>query len=131
MSDAGAILDKLLTHATTIDANYSTTRGVKLHTSMNDEEFPHVFAYEPRMAIDLRPFLQERVSGDFTVMIVTKDETQEALLVRADAFRAAIQGDRTLTGEVDTAYVSSIEVFEDPRDGKKAAKIIVSTEEVE
>ena len=131
MSDAGSILDKLLLHAVAADANYSTTRGVGLHTSLNDEEFPHVYAYEPKMAIDLRPFLQEGASGDYTIMIVTKAETQEELLVRTDAFRARIQGDRTLAGEVRTAYVSAIEVFEDPRDGHKAAKIIVSTEKVE
>ena len=131
MSDAGSILDKLLLHAIAADANYSTTRGVKVVNSMNDEDFPHAFAYEPRMAIARLPFLQENVSGDFTILLATKGETQEQLLVRSDAFRARIQADRTLTGEVDTAYVSSIEVLEDPRTGIKAALIIVSTEEFE
>ena len=131
MSYAGSILDKLIAHAVAIDATYSTTRGIEIVTSLNDEDYPHVFAYEARLEVSLLPFLQESVSGDFTVLIVTKDETQEQLLVRADAFRAAIQADRTLTGDVDTSFVSLVEVLEDPRDGKKAARIIVSTEEVE
>ena len=130
MSAVGSILDKLIAHAVAISIT-KTTRGVNLLSTLNDEDFPHCFAYEPRLSIALLPFRQERVSGDFTILIVTKDETQEELLVRADALRARIQADRTLTGDVDTAYVSDIEVIEDPRDGKKAAKIIVSTEEVE
>jgi len=131
MSYAGSILDKLIAHAEAADANYTTTRGLSLVTQLNDEDYPHVFAYEPNMAIALIPFRQERVSGDFNVLIATKGETQEQLLVRADAFRARIQADRTLTGDVDTAYVSSIEVFEDPRSGVRAARVVVSTEEVE
>lgn len=131
MSDIGSILDKLIDHAVAIDANYSTTRGVNLVAILNDEDFPHIFAFEPRVAITLADFLQEIVSGDYTIMIVTKGETQEEVLNRADAFRAAIQGDRTLTGDVDTAFVSAIEIIEDPRAILKAAKISVATEEVE
>lgn len=131
MSYAGSILDKLIAHAEAAAADYSTQRGIDGIFSLNDEDYPHVFAYEPKMAIALIPYLQESVSGDFTILILTKGETQEATLVRADAFRARIQGDRTLTGDVDTAYVSDIEVMEDPRAGIKWARIIVSTEEVE
>jgi hypothetical protein len=131
MSYAGSILDKLITIAETVDADYKTERGVDLTGLLNDEDFPHIYAYEPKMAITPLPFLQESVSGDFTILIVTKGETQEEVNVRADAIRAAVKADNTLTGDVDLAYVSSIEVFEDPRDGKKWAKIIVSTEEDE
>ncbi len=131
MSDIGSILDKLLAIAVAVDANYKTTRGVNLIATLNDEDFPHVFAYEPAVAITLESHLQENVAGDFTILIVTKGETQEQVLVRADAFRAAIQADRTLTGDVETAYVSAIAILEDPRSILKGAQISVTTAEVE
>ena len=131
MSVAGSILDKLLAHAVAADATYKTTRGIDLIGSLNDEDYPHAYAYEPKIAVTPLPFLQEDVAGDFTILIVTKGETQEQLLVRADAFRVRIQGDRTLTGDVDASLVTSSEVLEDPRSGIKAARIVVSTEKLE
>ena len=131
MSYAGSILDKLILHAKAADENYSTSRGIDGIFSLNDEDYPHVFAYEPKIAPAPLLYLQESVSGDFTILIVTKGETQEETLVRADAFRARIKADRTLTGDVDNAWVSNSEVLEDPRALIKWARIIVSTEEVE
>jgi hypothetical protein len=129
MSDAGSIFDKLLTHATTADPNYSTTRGVKL--SLNDEEFPHAFAWNARISIGRLAFLQDEVSGQYTVSLATKGETQEQLLVRYDAYKARIQADRTLTGEVDDAFVSDMVLREDPRSSEKVVDITISTEKLE
>lgn len=131
MSDAGSILDKLLAHATTADPNYTTTRGIELVSALNDEDFPHAFAFDAKVSILRLPFFQEAVSGEYTVLLATKGETQEQLLVRYDAYRALIQGDRTLTGEVDNAFVSSMELLEDPRSTVKAAQIVISTDEFE
>lgn len=131
MSVMGSVIDKLLAHATALDANYVTTRGGGTVGSLNDEDFPHVFAPEPSIGIVSLPFFQEDTTGQYNIVIVTKDETQEALLVRADAYRVAIQGDRTLTGDVDSALVTVIDVLEDPRTDIKAAQMIVTTREIE
>ena len=131
MSYAGSILDKLLAHATADDANYKTERGIRLVTSLNDEDFPHVFAFAPSDAPGSLPFRQEEIVGTFNIGICTKDETQEQLLVRGDAFRARIKADRTLTGDVDNASVSSRTVSEDPRSSVKTLLIVVTTEDLE
>ncbi len=129
MSDAGSIFDKLLAHATAEDPNYSTTRGVKL--SLNDEEFPHAFAFNARTSSARLAFRQEAVSGQYTVSLATKGETQEQLLIRYDAYRARIQADTTLTGEVDDAFVSDMQLREDPRSSEKVVDITISTEKLE
>ena len=131
MSEAGSILDKLIAHAVAADVTYSTTRGVNLLANLNDEDFPHVFAYEPDVSTSELAFRQEAVTGDFTIAITTKGETQEALLVRVDAYIARIQADRTLTGDVDNALVTSYRVDEDPRSTLKAALLTVSIRKVE
>ncbi len=131
MSDAGSVLDKLLAHATAADANYSTTRGVRLPSQLLDEEYPHVFAFEPGYSIATLGFLQEELVGTFTLLIATKDETQEALLVRVDALRTRIRADRTLTSTVDDAFISEYQILEDPRTEHKSALITVTTEELE
>ena len=131
MSEAGSILDKLIAHAAAADATYSTTRGVKLVASLNDEDFPHVFAYGADVSTSELPFRQEAVAGEFTILIATKGETQEALLVRVDAYIARIQGDRTLAGDVDLALVTSYRIDEDLRSSIKGATMIVSVRKVE
>jgi hypothetical protein len=63
-------------------------------------------------------------------LVATKGETQEALLVRVDAYIARIQGDRTLTGDVDLALVTSYRIDEDLRSSIKGATMIVSIRKV-
>ena len=130
MSYAGSILDKLIVHVKATDAAFEATRGVNLIATLNGEDFPHVFAYEPKVDKARLPFRQYRVSGSFRITIVTKGETQEQLLVRVDAIVALLEGDITLTGDIDDLAVS-YELLEDPRDGKKAVFITVSTEGIE
>ena len=130
MSVDGTIMDKLLAHATAADASYTTNRGALLRTSLNDEDFPNVFAFEPQRTINRLGFLQEETSGEYPLLLSTKNETQEEILVRADAIEARIVADPTLTASVDDAWVSRVEIREDPREKIRVALITVSTEKV-
>ena len=133
MSDTGTILDALIAHAIATDAAFTgnTTRGVLTRGEMNTEDHPHFFAYNPRGSSSPLPFRQKNTSAEYPVMILVKDETQEQLLTRVEAFVARIDGDRTLGGEVDLADVSSRELAEDPRAKIKLARLVVRTEVLE
>lgn len=133
MSDTGTILDALITHAEATDAEFvgNTTRGVLARGEINDEDYPHFFAYNPRISSTRIPFRQKNTVGEYPVAILTKGETQEQLLTRVEAFVARIDGDRTIGGEVDLADVSSVDLSEDPRTKIKFAELIVRTEALE
>ncbi len=131
MSEAGSIFDKLIALVEAIDANYVTERGIRLISSLNDEDFPHCFAFEPVVTNSELDFQQEDEGGDYTLLIVTKGETQEAILLRVDAIKAAVKADRTLTGDVDFALATAYKIEEDPRTKIKAAPIVVSTRRLE
>ena len=130
MSAVGTLLDALVTHAATAGIA-NATRGVVERGGINTEDYPHFFAYNPRTTAAPLAFLQQDVRHLFPVKILTKGETQEQVLTRVEAFKAQIEGDRTLGGLVDSADVTASDVFEDPRTGIKFADLIVSTEALE
>lgn len=128
MSDFGGVMDRLLWHAQQVDSDYVTERGVTLVENLNKEDFPHVFAYSASETVSQRDFQQEDATGRYPIVIVTIGETQEELLTRVDAYRAQVEGDRTLNDLVDNTFISSVEIFEDARRPFVFAEIIVTTE---
>lgn len=133
MSVIGTRLDALIDHAIATDGAFTgnTTRGVLARYKINDEDYPHFFAFNPSYAATRLPYRQRSIVSNYPVSMLVKGETQEELLGRVEAFIARIEGDRTLGGEVELADVSSVALFEDPRTKEKLAELVVTTSEYE
>ena len=128
MSDMGTIIDDVLASAVvavTALKTANTERDLRLTANMNPEEFPHLFAYDPEEAIELFDDQQERIITTIQFVLVSRDQTQEELLLDLDLIRDAVRADKTLGGNVRWSHVSTRGVRQDPRVSEKAGDFAV------
>lgn len=130
MSEWGGIFDRLIALAEGAVPELATAgrteRGVRVAEKLAPQEFPHLFAYDPRDTVALLPQLQERVTTTLTLLLVTREETQEATAAKCDAIRDAIRGDPTLAGLVESCHVSERTLREHPDVAFRAAGLLVT-----
>lgn len=130
MSEWGAILDRVIVLAQAAVPELATAgrteRGIRVAEKLLPGEFPHLFAYDPRDSVALLPQLQERVTTTVILLLVTRDETQEATAQKADAIRDAIRGDPTLAGAVESCHVSERTLREHPDVAYRGAGFLVT-----
>ncbi|MCI0344825.1 MAG: hypothetical protein L0221_05180 [Chloroflexi bacterium] len=129
MSASGAIFDALEAIAETAIVGLSAERGLRLVDELHEGEFPHLFLSgagdAPLETVELLTHLQERVTTTVSAILYTKGESQEATLAKADAIRAAIQANRTLSGAVTWSYVSETTLEEHAGEDFRAVALIV------
>jgi len=130
MSEWGGIFDRLIAIAQGAVPELATAgrteRGIRLAEKLNPGEFPHLFAYDPRDSVALLPQLQERVTTTVILLLVTRDETQEATCTKCDAIRDAIRADPTLAGLVESCHVSERTLREHPDVASRGAGLLVT-----
>jgi hypothetical protein len=98
MSDAGTIMDALITAAEGAVSGLTGAREIDGAYKILDENFPCLFVYAPHETVDVGDFQLETQKTRVEMLLFTKAETQEALLLKMDAIRDAIATDRTLSG---------------------------------
>jgi hypothetical protein len=126
MSDAGALMDKLVTAAETV-SGVTAERGFKVPGTLSASDYPYCSVFEPDETVTLGDFLLPQVETTISMLLYTKGETQEATLLKIDGIRDAIAADRTLGGLVQYTHVSSRQLREDPRDDVKGGAFVVET----
>jgi hypothetical protein len=105
MSDAGTIMDALITAAEGAVSGLTGAREIDGAHGILDENFPYLFVYAAHETVDVGDFQLETQKTRVEMLLFTKAETQEALLLKMDAIRDAIATDRTLGGVVQAAHV--------------------------
>lgn len=129
-SDVGEIMDAIITAAEGAVSGLTGYRGLKLVSDLTeDEDFPYLCVYDPDESTELGDFLMTRSSVEVAMLLYTKEETQEAVAVKMDAIRDAIDTDATLGGVVQFAHVSTRSIREDPAEDVKAGYMLVETVE--
>ena len=103
-------------------------RGLRIGQDLTTEELPHVFAHNPEERITELDYGQRRVEFSIQLDVWVRGETQEQLAVRLDDIRNEIDGNRTLSGTVDKAFISSRGIREFPGRLEKAGVLILQTE---
>jgi hypothetical protein len=129
MSSIGADLDTLATLAEGAVSGLVTERGLRLAEHLNSAELPHLFLHNPLDDVTLLRLNQEAQELRVSLTLVTRGETQEATLLKAEAIVDAIQASPELAGG-GLAHVSSLGVREDPRSEFKAADLLVLVQRV-
>lgn len=135
MSEFGAIIDRLEVHWRTADATIPPgatgfERDVRLAADLTGGELPHVFAHDPSESSSALPHRQTSRTVSIQFDYWTRDQTQEAVSLVLDAFRDAVEADPTLSGLVDTAFLSTRGVIDQQFAGlpERAGIAIVTTQ---
>ena len=118
MSRSGGDLDALFVLARAavpelVGADH-TERGIRLSSKLREQDLPHLFGYDPREASTPLAHHRKQTTATYTLQLVTRGETQEATLLKADAIEDAIDADSTLGGRVLECRVSDRTLREHP-----------------
>lgn len=120
-------MDALILIAEDAISGITAERGVQLAGDVNHENLPHLSIFNPAESVELLPHNQERVECRISLVLATKSESQESILLKVDALRDHIRSNPTLGGIVDYAYISDRAILEDPEEGRKEALLVVTT----
>jgi hypothetical protein len=101
-------------------------RGIRLAKDLRPQDLPHLFAYEPRDASEALPHHRKRTSTVYSLLLVTRDATQEATALLADAIEDAIDADSTLGGRVLSCRVSDRTLREHPAVADRGVGFLVT-----
>ena len=127
MSNLGSQMDALIVIAQAAIPTIVAERGVRLVANLRDEEFPHLFLFDPSEVVEVLDHNQERVEARHSLVFAVRGETQESLLSKLDTFRDNLRVDPTLGGIVDYAYMSERTIQEHADSSEKEAAIVVTT----
>jgi hypothetical protein len=105
-------------------------RGPRLAQELEDDALPHLLVHNPVVSRTRLDWAQLETTTQIPATLVTRYESQEATLLKADAIRAAIDADRTLGGVVDDAFVVAEPLREDPRERDRIVEMLIETSEV-
>lgn len=123
VSAYGGILDALLADVATAVSGVTTARTVTpLHLV---QQCPFAYAYMAEQRATVLPYGQESASFEAVVVLVTDQETQEAMYTRIDAIKAQVYADRKLGSLVDHVYIETVQLFEEPIPGTRKGAAIV------
>jgi len=118
VSRAGGDLDALFALAQaavpTLAGADHVERGLRNAEKLRPQDLPHLFGYEPRDTSEALPHHRKATTTQYTLLLVTRDETQEETLLKADAIEDAIDAASTLGGRVLECRVTDRTLREHP-----------------
>lgn len=125
MSDFGTLMDRIVAASVAAVPTLIAERDNKLAKDLQAEDFPHLFVYAPSRVTERLAHQQKAMDTRIRCRLVTRGETQEAMLLKHDAIVAAIEADAALLSATIDVWVESTETAEDPRSRDKFAELVV------
>lgn len=129
MSNFGVLMDRVVAAAQGAVTGLVAERANALVKNVALDDFPHLFVYNASDRIERAGHKQKLVTTTIIARLVTRDETQEALFLKRDAIRDAIEADATLLSLTTDVLVDATDTEEDPASQDKFAEMTITTQQ--